>query len=251
MPNISIRSDIQTNASASASSLSINKPSGTVVGDLMLVIGFRDLAFSGGIADNNGSTNFTLQYEAVETTNGHGLSIFYRRIQSGDPGSFSFVFTGETADTYFSLAAITFADPNPTEVFDVAPSNSTRVHEGVDEGDINTVSVTSTVNNSIHIIIGSREGPSVLNNNITNYTKLIDGGPTFTLFSVWSRVITPAGSTGVKTLTGTGSGSSMSFSFIVKNSSATTTNQSTSGSVSGGGALSAFVKLPKFTVKIG
>lgn len=217
MANISIRAT-SLNTSPSAATLSVTAPSGTTTGDVVVVMATRNSPGSGdSIVDNNGGTPFTSDRADHEAGNGNELVIFSRRIQGGDPGSYSFTFSGDLGATRFSLAAITFADPDGSTIYDVAPSGSTVNIEGVDGGDITTVDINTATANSIHIIIGAREGGNYDDTIPTGYTRQFFGASFDQPMSIFSKIIGTPGATGSQTLTGAGDGAGISHSFALKN----------------------------------
>jgi hypothetical protein len=202
-----------------ANTLTVNSPTGTTTGDLLVIIGTRNAVASGdSLVDDNGSTPFTKVREDHELDNGSQLVIFRRVIQSGDPTSWKFNFSGDTGMTRISLLAATFRDQH-ADLFDVLPSGSTVTKEGNDSGDLVCNGNTTTVDNSIHVLVAGREAGDG-----TGYNGIPAG---YTLLQAWGfanqpqttayKVIAVAGATGSQTFTGSGNASGICQSFTIKN----------------------------------
>src|SRR6185369_12621820 len=105
MANISFLAS-STATNANIATLSVTAPSGTTIGDLVIVFATRNAANIGDtVVDNNPGHAFTKDRSDREPDHGLDLSIFSKRIVSGDPGSYSFTFSGDLGTTRFSLAA--------------------------------------------------------------------------------------------------------------------------------------------------
>lgn len=251
---ISVRAENHTSGNP-VNTLTINAPAGTTTGDLVLVFSYRNAAIDGSeyIVDDNGSTPFTEARRDTDASNGASIGIFYRRIIGGDPSTYTFKHNAPAqGDTTLSLMALTFQNPDPSVVFDVSPSGATLVTSSGDSGSINAADITTTVNGCIHLIWLCREGSSTgFTNTPSGYTRPAGDGSMHGFSTLYYKTITTAGATGAQNLTGTGSGTPVIQSFAVRNTSGTQYNSSPSGVITHAGSLSAFIKLPKYTVKIG
>lgn len=211
---------VSQNDSNPVNTLSVTAPTGTTTGDIVVVLASRNAANSGDtIVDNNGGTPFTLARSDHDNTTGAHMSIHYRRIQGGDPSSYSFTFAGDTGATRMTLIAVCIQDPDPSTVFDVTPGAGTLSSSGADSGTINAADITTTVANSVHIIASIRESGNYSNTPST-YTQTNNSGYSQVGFRGWYKVIAVAGATGAQTLTGTGSFSSRVQSFAIKGAAA-------------------------------
>ena len=144
-----------TNTS-SGTAISVSAPTGTANGDLVLVY----LAGNGAItfADNNGATPFTEDVADFQYVSDGTISLFSRRIQSGDPTTYNF--TRSTSDRWTAIA-VSFQNPHSSVIYDVAASTNSA-------GPVTTgtaVDITTLNANSIHIAVLSNDGP---NNAITS-----------------------------------------------------------------------------------
>jgi len=223
MANISFLASSQA-TSGNASTLSVTAPAGTTIGDLVIVIAARNaFATTDSIIDNNAGHVFTKDRHDWEAGNGLSLVIFSKRIVSGDPGSYSFKFSGDTGTTRFSLGALTFRDPDGTTIYDVIPSGTTEVHKSPDSATVNIASVTSTRSGCVHVMCATREGGTgQFDSTPTGYTKELTLSGGSALNTIWYKVLGAAGATGAQTVTasGGGSGSTQTQSFIILNGAA-------------------------------
>jgi hypothetical protein len=216
MPDVSVIG-WDANSSTSANTLTVNQHASTTTGDLVVIIGTRNGAASGdSIVDDNGATPFTKVREDFESANGSQLVIFRRVIQGGDPTSWTFDFSGDTGVTRFTLCAITFRNQH-ADLFDVLPSGSTITIEANDGGNLACADVNTTVNNSIHVLVGCREGADAYEGLPSGYTALLPGQFTDQPQTSVYKVIASAGATGAQTFTQSGNGAGMSQSFVIKN----------------------------------
>lgn len=248
---ISVRA-VSTASNSPVSTLSVARPTGTTTGDLVIVFGARNAPGPGDVVnDNNGSTPFTKQRSDRESGNGAGLDIFYRRIQSGDPSSYSFTYGGDLGASTFALIAVALQDPHASTVFDVVPDGTTLVSSSNDGGSINAASVTTSSDGAIHFIVSIREGTGGHENVPSGYTATNNAGALQVGLRAWYKIITTAGSTGAQTLTASAGSATIIQSFAIENTAGTQYTSSPSGIITHAGSLSAFIKLPKYTVKIG
>lgn len=222
MANISFLASATATSNAAAT-LAVTAPSGTTIGDLVVVLATRNApgGITDTVSDNNAGHAFTKDRTDWESSNGLTLVIFSRRIVSGDPGSYSFTFAGDLGPTRFTIYALTFRNPDATSIYDVTPSAATESHKNPDAATVNTVSVASTRAGCIHVICATREGGTgYFDSTPTGYTKEAAGGNA--LNTVWYKVLGAAGATAAQTVTasGGGSGATQTQSFIIMNSPA-------------------------------
>lgn len=203
-----------SNSSTTGTAISVSAPTGTTTGDFVKV--FVHANGDTTIVDNNGSTPFTEQVNDYHPnpSNGHTMSVFSRVIQAGDPSTYNFT---SGASGRWGIIAICATD-SVTPVDDVAPSTtyaSNRDSSG--DGTIVTTSITTGVDNAIHIVVGGWDTGAI--GSITTpagYTLLANanggGEPTHASY----KVIATAGATGTTSIVNTEFGAYISFSFSIK-----------------------------------
>lgn len=185
------------NGGASGTALSVSAPSGTVVGDLVIVT--CHINANSTIVDNNGTTPFTedLNDYHPNATAGQTLSVFSRRILAGDPTTFNFT---AGASGRWSAIAETWANPHPTVIYDVAPTGGNNR----DDTTTNTgtaIGITTQTANAIHCAIMCPDGNG---NGVTGipsgYTSVAQRDTTQAQ-RIASKVIASPGSTGNQSFT--------------------------------------------------
>jgi len=204
------------NSATTGTAASVAAPTGTTTGDVVVIaVHFNQQTT---IADNNGATPFTadLSNYKPNTSSGHTVSIFSRRIQVGDPTTFNF--TGGASGRW-SIIAVTFQNPHATDIYDVTPSttNADNLDSPPGSSGATAPDITTTTDNAIHCAL------AFIDASIDDFTGWPSGytvqqsvdnnqGQTFT-----TKVITPAGATGEQTFTHNGSGTAfIGLSFAVK-----------------------------------
>lgn len=199
--------------------LSVSAPSGTTTGDLVIVLVYCNSL--NAISDNNGSTPFTEDLtDFQETNNGSVSSIFSRRTQSGDPTTYNFTVPNERG----TAIAICFSDPDPTTIYDVAPT-STNSSAFSFTGSPTSDSITTATNGAFHIVACGMDGAGAADITAvpTDYTQLQNhDGSTGMSFATAYRVIAAAGATGSKSWTVSGSNGAITHSFAVYPKSSST-----------------------------
>ena len=210
-----VRARLSSGANATANTISITAPAGCTTGDVAVAVLKRDAVniAADGWADNNGATPFTKDNTIDTDANDFLTSIFSRRLTGAEGASYTFIFTGDTTAAEILSIALCFSNPHATDIYDVAPSAATDNPEAADGGSIDAISINSTVNGSIHVIVGMRETTD-FNNEPAGYTT--DYGPLST-FQVAHKIIAVAGATGAATFTGAGNVSANTQSFLIKN----------------------------------
>lgn len=203
------------NSSDTATTLSCTAPTGTVAGDgVLAVVGHNGQET---IADNNGATPFTLEYESWDTGAPFGatLTVFYRVIQSGDPASYSF-----TADTSgrMTVLCVTFSDPNTTTFFDKAPVLGSLTVDTTNDGSSTAVDITTLSDKAIHVLPILRDSSiSPVYGALAGYTQLGTGaGGVGEATDLYYKTIAVAGATGAQSISATG-GEFLVQSFALKN----------------------------------
>mgnify|MGYP003454828967 FL=1 len=180
----------------------VTVPTGTATGDLMIV--YLHTNGTGTVTDNNGGNAFTKDYEKIDATNGSGLTIFSRIIGSDTTGSYAFTVSSSSSRT--TVQALAFSDPNPSNIYDIAPSNTymTSVTNTASPGDVDGTSITTGFDKSIAIICAGQDvgaGTGTFDTTPTGYTALTQPTATTAQLSVVAhKVIAPAGSTGTPDL---------------------------------------------------
>lgn len=106
-----------TAQATTGTAVSLSAPTGTTVGDLVLVVVNANNVTT--VVDNNGSTPFTEDLnDFPQPTTGQTVSIFSRRIQSGDPSTYNF--TIGTSGRW-RVNALAIAAPNPNVIYEFPP----------------------------------------------------------------------------------------------------------------------------------
>ena len=220
MANVAVRAS-SSNSAGTGTAMSVSMPTGTQAGDAVVI--FAHGNGQSTIADNNGSTAFTEDLDDYKpnTASGHVVSVFKRRIQSGDPTTYNF--TLGTSGRW-SLVAVTFSDPNATDIFDTAISTQNIDDLGAGGGTITAGSVTTTVANSIHLVAAvwdtSVTGTLSNNGSYTNASSIATNQPT----AVYWKVIASAGASGSVDISNTEFGSRISIAVAVKNNTGGSTS---------------------------
>jgi len=206
-------------SSNSASTLGVAAPTGTVAGDIAIVVAAGNT--TGNLADNNGSTPFTESYTLTESTEGSVMSIFARAIQSGDPSTYSFT---NTVTDRFGEIAISFSGGDTASIFDVAPGAGNTTAFSSYPTSMSAPSITTLTDGAIHVcgaILDS--GGAAFNSWPSGYTvaqTITASGQRITL--AW-KVITTAGSTGAQSFGNDTGVCGYAFSFAIKPGSSGTT----------------------------
>lgn len=205
------------NSSSSGSAVSVDKPSGAVTGDTVFVVVQGNGQIT--ISDNNGSTPFTPAPNFTDykpnTTNGHTMTVFKRKLVDGDPATYNFTLS---VAGRWSVDALCFSGNNVD--YDVAPNTANAANEdNSDDGSIDAPAIT-VANNSIHVVfcgwdtsaIGTITTPS-------GYTLAANanggGEPLHSSYKVFAT----GASTGAVTCQNTEFGAKIASSFSVKEAS--------------------------------
>lgn len=206
------------NQQASANSIVLTAPTGTTDGDVVICAVHGNTQAT--LSDGNGATPFTadLANYKPNTSSGHVVSIFSRRIQAGDPSTYTF---NSDATNRISGIAVTFQNPHPTDIYDVAPSttNADNLDSPPGSSGATAPSITTLTDNAINCALafidasvddftGWPSGYTVLQSVDNNQ------GQTFTV-----KVITPAGATGEQAFTHNGTNTAfIGLTFAIKTS---------------------------------
>jgi hypothetical protein len=198
---------------ASGTALSVSAPTGTTTGDVVIVIAHvNNEEF---VEDNNGATPFTedlAEYQNDFTL--HGLSIFSRRIQSGDPSTYNFTIGSSQR---WTLVAIALQNPHATDIYDVAPSSGACATADVSDGNGNVVpSITTLTSGALHFSVAGFDGTVGMSSSPSGYTVLHQSGDE--TIGVGYKLMTSAISTGTTTWVDDADAGELSCSFSVKDS---------------------------------
>lgn len=202
-----------SNSAATGTAISVSAPTGTTAGDVVVISVHGNGQTT--IVDNNGSTPFTedLNDFKPNTSSGHTVSIFSRRIQSGDPSTYNFTLG---ATNRWSIVAVTFQNPHATDIYDVAPSSGNANNR--DDSTTNTInapSINTNTDNAILIACGySDDGSGGAMSGAGDMTGL--EVPVNEPQAVGYKVITTAGATGTKQFTATTNSPMIALSFSIK-----------------------------------
>lgn len=184
-----------TNATGTASSLTINKPTGTVNGDVVAIAVFaNNVAFS--TATITPPAGFTAGPSAGGTTNGT-LSLFYK-VASGEPASYTFTIANGFNDS--AAAAQSF-----TNVSNATPNDGTGGIniDGASGTTHTTPSATpSLLNDCVIVAFGntSKQGAGSLNNGYTLDSTTVAGSNS--AIGLGHLVLTGTGATSCTETTG-------------------------------------------------
>ena len=174
------------------------------------------------IVDNNGGTAYTEDINDYKpnTGNGHTLSIFSRRWATGEPTTIHF--TGGASGRW-SIIADVWQNPNVSNIYDVSPSTANAANaDDSSSNTINAPTITTSVDNSIHVVHGYfDDGSAGPPTGPAGYTSA--GSENDEPQGAFYKVITPAGATGAKTVTGTTSAPRIALSYAIKDVGTTTT----------------------------
>lgn len=201
---------------------SVSAPTGTATGDLVIV--YLHGNGTGTCSDNNGGNPFTLDYQRTESVSGSIFCVFSRIIGGDTAGPYNFTISASSSRT--TVYALAFSDPNPTAIYDVAPSVSfsSQIENTSGPGDVDGVSITTGFDNSIAIIGTGQDlnaSAGAYDQTPTGYTALTgSSASTAQLAVVAYQTITPAGSTGTPDLSTNvwGAGQwNMSVHFAIRN----------------------------------
>lgn len=204
------------NSSATGTAISVTAPTGTVAGDVVICIVQANQQST--ITDNNGTTPFVAipsNYQP-NPTNGHTMSVFARRIQSGDPTTFNFT---SSVNDRWAIVVGSFQNPNLYAIFDVFPNSSTGAtnRDSSGDGTAVTASITTNTDNAINIICAGWDTGAI--GTITTpagYTLIANANGGGEPIHASYKVITPAGATGTQSIVNTQFGSYITFSFAIK-----------------------------------
>lgn len=203
-----------SNSASSGSDANVGAPSGMSDGDWIVVVVQGNGQIT--INDDNGSTPFTKAPNFSDykpnTTNGHTITVFYRRKQSGDPTTFHFALS---TGGRWAVDAMAFS--GNTVDFDVAPSTANAANEDdSSDGSIDAPSI-SVAADTIHVVfcgwdtseIGTITTPS-------GYTLIANANGGGEPLHASRKAFASAGSTGAVTCSNTEFGAKIAGSFSVK-----------------------------------
>ena len=217
----SVRSS-SSSSSPTGSAISVPAPQGTAAGDVVIVVVHGNGQTT--IADNNGSTPFAKDLNDYQpnASSGMTVSIFSRRIQSGDPSSYNF--TLGTGDRW-SAVAITFQNPDSSAIYDIAPSVSYASYTDCQPcaSTVTIPCITTITDGAIHVAVGLVDGSSSsVASGPAGYT--LQQATTPQAIGLYTKNISPAGATGIGTFTFNHPDGVIGLSFAVKNGGAVITD---------------------------
>lgn len=186
-PIIAVRASGQASA-ASGTAVAIAAPTGTVAGDLVVVVVHSDGLTT--IVDNNGTTPFTESINDYQhTTTGMTVSVFYYRVVSNSPTTYNFTLG---ASNRWTAIAVTFSNPSPLSrglVYDVAPV----ANQGAAATTGSTTAMTTLIDAAIALQIMAVDGASqTITSTPATYT-VQQTNNTNAVMSVCSKIIPTAG----------------------------------------------------------
>lgn len=230
MADIAVRAS-SSNSANSGSAISVSAPTGVQIGDVVIVVvhGNTDTT----IVDNNGSTPFTedLNDYHPNSSSGHTVSIFSRRIQSGDPSTYNFTLGSSGR---WAAIAVAMSDVNTSSIYDV--SIFTENVDASDSGSLDIDSITTLTDKALHFVglawDTGATGTITLPSGYTDVSSIATNQPVALCY----KQITPAGATGNKEISNTEFGARIGFAFAIKN--AVAPGSSASSSLSPSASLS-------------
>lgn len=213
MGQTTIRSS-NANSATSGTAISLTAPTGTIPGDLVIVVVHANTDTT--IVDNNGTTAFTedINDRHPNPTAGHTVSIFSRRIVAGDPSTYAFT-SGATGR--WAVVAVTFKNPHPLTIYDVAPNTGAGASNRDDSSVATSIvpSITTIDKNSIHISVGCMDdGTAAFSSGPTGYT-VQEKPVNQPIIFAW-KVFPSGAATGTTTHTWTTIAPVMGFSFSIR-----------------------------------
>lgn len=208
--NLTIRSS-SSNSSTTGTAISVTAPTGTSVGDLVIVSVHGNGQTT--IADNNGATPFTEDINDYQpnTTSGHTVSIFSRVIQSGDPTTYNFTLG---ASGRWSIVTVCFINPQAS-YYDVSPSTTNAANrDNSTSSTLNAPAITIGVANSIDVVCGySDDGVGGAMTGPAGYA--VQAQPVNEPQVVLTKTVS-TGTTGTRQVTATTTSPMIALSFSIK-----------------------------------
>lgn len=200
-----------SNSAGSGTAVTVARPTGTTTGDVVVVYlhGNGQTTFT----DNNGGTPFTKDSTVGDykpnTSYGHTVSVFYRRIQASDPTSYAFTMG---ASGRWSAIAYTIQDPDPTTILDATPTLSNAESDG---NSYAAPTITTNTPGSVHLPMACLDdGATTVTGFPATYSNTVSENDQ--PMGVAAKVITPAGATGAQTFTFSASSARIGVSIVVK-----------------------------------
>lgn len=218
---VSLRAS-SSNSNSTGTAISVSAPTGTTTDDLVVCLVHGNGQTT--LVDNNGSTSFTEPVNDYKpnTSSGHTVSVFYRRIVGGDPSTYNFTLG---ASGRWAIVALTFQGVH-ADNFDVAPStsNAANTDDGGAAGSIDAPSITTLTNNAIHVVAGfwDTSATGTISNpaGYTNASSIATNQPIASSY----KVIASASATGSQTVSNTEFASRIALSFAIKDAGTATTS---------------------------
>lgn len=231
MAETSVRSS-STNTGATGTAISVSSPTGTSAGDLEIVYACVNTnSGTDTIVDNNGATPFTVDLGSTNygSTAGGMYAIFSRRILAGDPATYAFTYSGNSR---WTLIAVTFQNPNPTTIYDIAP-NVSLSSTSINAVTLVSPSTTTITNKAIHVAISCNDGTNdVYLTTPAGYTVEQNSGQQRAVFA--DALIPVTGATGTTTFSWTTLSPAFTSTFAIKNNLNPVSMQIQSGNMMGG-----------------
>lgn len=200
-----------SNSAGSGTAVTVTRPTGTTTGDVVVIFchGNGQTTFT----DNNGATPFTKDPTVGDykpnTSYGHTVSVFYRRIQSGDPSSYAFTM-GATGR--WSIICYTIQDPDPTTILDATPTLSNVESDG---NSYAAPSITTVTAGAIHLPMACLDdGATTVTGFPATYTNTVSENDQ--PMGVAAKVIAAAGATGTQTFTFSASSARIGISVAIR-----------------------------------
>ena len=145
---------IQTAYAPSATSITLNTPSGLRAGDIMIV---NIVKYTGANSINPSSNGWTLIDGAVlGGANYVRGAVLYRVAGGSEPGNYTFSLGGYTSGAYAEGALVAYTNVNLVSPFDVTPGTITTpaIRPGFTSTTVNPSGITTVSSNALVIMLG-------------------------------------------------------------------------------------------------
>ena len=196
-----------TSATSTGSTLTITKPNGIAVGDIMIA-NFSESDNSSNLSTNVSSIGWTLIDGRKLGANNTRGTVLYKIAIAADVVATNYTFTLNSGTDNSSGAIIAFSGVDPSTPFDVTPG-TISVASG---NSITAASITTVSDNAAIVMlaqVGNDRSYSNWNTSANSLTELYDvknsNGQKTSVGGAWA-IKNTAGSTGSKTISLTGSG---------------------------------------------
>lgn len=178
-----------TTNTGNGTALSVTAPTGTVAGDIVILL----TQINNGtetITDNNGGTPFAEDIAECRPVSSPSMTISFwsRRIVGGDPSSYAFTASGAASD--WRVTAVTVQSPHGSIIYDAGPTQNCQ-------GSLSTLTAlgltTSSNNALLYVFFASDSSTATFSSPPSGYTERENSGGAERPHWVGEKVKTPAG----------------------------------------------------------